>query len=256
MKIVKNKVKLLFFKWEIIKHRPLLVYQMGKVASSSIYGSLKQCYQGMVFHTHVFDDLKETDLYLQHLYQVTKRKQLKPLVISLVREPIGRNVSAFFQNFKRETNIELSSNSQFTNDELGSLFIEKFQEHDIPKKWFDNNIKKNFEIDIFDKPFPMQGWQIYNSEKANLLVIKSEIEDSEKERAIIEFLQLPFEFKLRNFNVSEKKVYSELYRQFKTNVKFSKNYLQSQIETKYFKHFYSEKEALELIKKWSDHPVL
>lgn len=254
--MIKNKVRMLLFRWELQKLEPVLVYQMGKVASTSIYESLKRCYNGIVIHTHIFDQSPRTDIYIREIHKQTENTQVKPKIISLVREPIGRNVSAFFQNFLRDTSISPSPDTTFPDTTLQNLFIAQYKGHNIPASWFDNHILKNFNIDVFSRAFPEQGWDIYHSQRADLLVIKSEILDSEKALAITEFLQLPFELKLRNFNISEKKVYSHLYDQFKSNIKLPESYLNDQLNSKYFKHFYSEGDKMRLLKKWSANTAL
>ena len=46
--------KLNFYQ-KLDKATPILVYQMGKVGSSSIYHPLKKMYPGVVAHTHQFN---------------------------------------------------------------------------------------------------------------------------------------------------------------------------------------------------------
>jgi len=93
--------------------RPVLIYQFGKVGSSSLYHSLNRLNRE-VYHVHVLEagrlaavinSLKNagqeipmhlaTSLYLQNAIQNRKWD-----VISIVRDPVARNISAFLKTFK------------------------------------------------------------------------------------------------------------------------------------------------------------
>ena len=92
---------------------PVLVWQMGKVGSSTIVNSLHQArFDGAVFHVHVLSGalIGRGELFkkavrqgtVAYLYNVALRELLcggnrRWKIISLVREPVGRNISAFFQ---------------------------------------------------------------------------------------------------------------------------------------------------------------
>ena len=44
------------FKRRLKKYTPILIYQMGKVGSTSVYKSLLRYYPGIVIHTHGFSE--------------------------------------------------------------------------------------------------------------------------------------------------------------------------------------------------------
>lgn len=125
---------------------PVLVCIMGKVGSQSISRSLLKQYQRLVLSTHTFS-LNHEDLLIRHLYQyaLVDRKPLK--VISLVREPIGKNVSSLFQNLDVNTGLSNAKN-KLSVAELRGIFIKDYC-HDVPLQWFDKNILINFGIDVF-----------------------------------------------------------------------------------------------------------
>ena len=116
---------------------PVFIFQMGKVASTSIYKSLQQQYPGRVFHGHSFKkDHENPEIrFLHHHYRFGGRIK----IISLVREPVGRNISAFFQNFEEYTGIPFSS-SALSLDELYQIFLGKYA-HEEPLEWFDRYSK-------------------------------------------------------------------------------------------------------------------
>jgi len=98
-----------------LKQEPVLVFTMAKVGSSSVYHSLKKQSDIPCFHIHslsIEEELqakvicKEKGVYpgsrspvfILHKYLLEKERTYK--VISLVRNPIERNLSAFFEAFE------------------------------------------------------------------------------------------------------------------------------------------------------------
>ena len=95
---------------------PILIWQMGKVGSKAVVQSIKNSHLASpVFHAHVLSEalLMSGELYERsirnknqsYLFNVClkerlikKNTDLRWRIISLVREPVARNVSAFFQN--------------------------------------------------------------------------------------------------------------------------------------------------------------
>ena len=231
---------------------PIIIYQMGKVGSSSVMKSLEKKAILPLFRVHFL--LKNADnrsFYNPKVYEILElklgrekqvrrgeflynkiivpKKQVK--IISLTREPIGRNVAAFFQNFERETGKKYEQ-SNFTPQELRDIFINFFP-HSTPLDWFDNHFKPFFGIGVYEYPFPKeQGYLIINKDNVDLLILKLETSDSVKEKAIAEFLGLK-EFKLVRTNVGEDKNYRDMYKEFKQNLKLPLSYVEEMCSSKW-----------------------
>lgn len=106
------------FKFNLInfnKTPPVIIISFGKVGSSSVYNTLKKTIPYPVFHVHQISKEGITNSYIEHLNSDRKsiplhliiskilRKKLNkyngPIyLITIVREPISRTISAFFQN--------------------------------------------------------------------------------------------------------------------------------------------------------------
>lgn len=236
------------FRRDIGRAVPVLVYQMGKVGSSSVYRSLTGQYAGVVGHSHVFCAGHHRPL-VRRLYEHVMIKSQPLKVISLTREPVGRNVSAFFQNFERFTGVPFIQ-SEFSIEELRDIFLKNY-DHEIPLTWFDNNILSNFGIDVFSTPFPVNGIGRYQNRNVELLVMRLGITDEEKIAAIQEFLELD-RFELININLGAKKFYSQAYRDFAGSIKLPLDYLDQMYSSNYFRHFYSEDRRRALIERWGE----
>jgi hypothetical protein len=257
-------------KLHLSNRTPVLIYQMGKVGSTSISNSLEKFNIKPIFQLHFLTkNLKETSEdrdffdtdkrrtiamklkkifgmrrgYLIYKNIIAPKKQVK--IITLTREPIGRNLSAFFQNFERETGNKYQY-SNLTPEEIGDIFI-KFYPHHLPLNWFDKNIKNYLGIDVYEYPFPRKkGFLTIKNGNIDLLILKSELPNQSKEIAIAEFLQLT-DFKILDKNIGDKKGYSDLYKKFKENLKLPKSYLEEMIHSRYFNHFYTEAEIKKVV---------
>lgn len=227
---------------------PVLVYQMSKVGSLSVHVSLTEQYPGAVVHAHGFSP-SYPDARVRRLYRWTL-SQNRPLnVISLTREPVGRNVSSFFQRFELETGVPFA-HSTFTLDELQSIFLAKFR-HDHALTWFDRHILANFGIDVYASPFPREGYSVHAHGNVRLLVLRSEISDAAKAEAIARFLDLPG-FELRSTNFGDEKDYGATYRAFKQQVKLPVEYVERLCGSRYFQHFYDDAMRASVLARWCE----
>ena len=253
--------------WSLRKKdcEPVIVYQMGKVGSRSITDSLKSCGVHPVFHIHRMNpnNIKRVkDEYLKKgrnplnerlgiiLYKNICRKRRKAKFITMVREPVSRNFSAFFQNFHRFTGLSFKQ-SELDIEELIQIFISEYM-HDVPLDWFDIEIKNTLGINVYDFQFPKEkGHLVIQKGNFELLVLKLEISDKEKRDAISEFMTLT-DFQLIRANVGEDKDYSKTYRNFKNKIRMPPSYLEKMLNSKYARHFYSDNEIDTIWSKWVD----
>lgn len=225
---------------------PVLVYQMSKVGSLSVHVSLQHQYSGAVIHTHHFvPDHPDPHVRRLHRWAFTEGRPLN--VISLTRDPVSRNVSAFFQCFEQMTGVAYAD-ARFSVAELKAIFLENYW-HDHPLHWFDKHVLTNFGIDVFASPFPAEGFCDYQCGNVRLLVIRSEIADAMKVQAIGRFLDLP-SFQLSRTNIGDEKDYAATYQAFKREVKLPADYIERMCRSKYFSHFYDEATRTAVHAKW------
>jgi len=264
---------------------PLLIYQMGKVGSSSVQQSLKT-YQlnRPVYHVHFLTDERitqtekdrrkyfrtdDTSYKRPWLYQHLRKriamrcKGQKWKVITLVRDPIARNISTFFENLTvkpLESHDTYQVDSEYysiprtiikMNDlnELINLFNRRL-DHTIPLVFFDREIKAVFGVDVFEQKFPKStGYQVYSAKTVDVLLIRLESLNQCAANAFKTFLGIE-DFKLENKNVGDKKAYAEIYNIFKENIIIPDSYLDQMYNSRFAKHFYTDEEIDEFKKKW------
>jgi len=260
-----------------VRDERLLVYQMGRVGSKTIEYSLKAI--GLLpYHVHTLSDkglsyykdmlskseegsqqfkkyhnkLKE----IEHLRIQIKQGKGKWKVITLTRDPVARNISFFFYYF-----FNLQAKSRFNLDAknlegLLSLFLKSpsldgFNTHETPLLWFDVEMKAVFGIDVYKTKFPFhKGYEIYNGEKADVLLIRLEDLARCYQQAFKEFLSIE-SFKLINKNIASTGLYSSIYEQFCKNVVLPEEYVDKMYNSRYVRHFYTEEEIDFFRRKWS-----
>lgn len=234
---------------------PVLVYQMGKVASSSIYDSLK-LREVSVFHVHRLNvenilavkrahiekgvSPPSSDVLGRYLNKKITSTKKPAKIISMVREPVGRNISAFFQNLNYINNIE----------QLISDFMQ-YYDHDVPLNWFDIEMESQTGINVYDYKFPQRGYQVICKQPYQLLVMRHDLDDSKKESVIGEFVEIP-NFKLIRSNEASSKNYAQHYKEFLSTIKLPQDYVMRMLTSKDAMHFYPEEERQKLIIKWTE----
>lgn len=243
---------------------PIIVYPLGKAGSASAIASLMSCYGGPVFQVHMMnpDNLKQMQEELmgkniafpahlacgERVYKniITKRRKAK--FITLVREPISTNISSFFQNFRRFTGIEYSD-ANFEIEELMHIFINNHKHWEVLTA-LDVETKEVLGIDVYEYPFPKEkGYSSIRKGNFDLLIVRFEIDDSTKENAIGQFLDID-NFKLVRINVSQNKNYASTYQDFVQNIRLPKSYIETMCNSKYMRHFYSDAEIERIRSRW------
>jgi len=256
---------------------PIIVYQMGKVGSASIQQSLLATFKTMgvevpVHHIHNLDNLEAMEKailqsHVRHNPEVTLmgirlglelKKQMDENpdkqwdLISLVRDPVARNISDFFYGLQEIIpNCErLYETGRLSIEDMQEAFLTKFNHHITPKVWFDTQMKTVFKIDVYARPFPKhKGFEIYKDAKnVRLLLIRLEDLNRVAEQAMTGFLQIK-RFNLIQSNVGAEKQYASLYRDFK-KLPLPKAYLEEIYGTKFAKHFYTDHEIENFYEKW------
>ncbi|MDF1823583.1 MAG: putative capsular polysaccharide synthesis family protein [Verrucomicrobiales bacterium] len=244
---------------------PLLVYQMGKVGSSTVTYSLRrngiECEHihrilpsniSRVRDEHIERGVSPKDERVgEALWDrlATTTEQVR--IITMVREPISRNISAYFQNLK-----DFFHEGQVQDVKLSraiDTFLSDYA-HDVPLNWFDEEFKAVTGVDVYEHSFdPATGWTRIQEGRIDLLLMRVELDDEQKTKAVSEFVGLP-SLRLENENVGSEKDYAKLYQSFKGAITLPDQYKVDMLESKYAKHFYNAEELLSAAEKWRSVP--
>jgi hypothetical protein len=258
-----------------IDHNPVIVYQMGKVGSMSVVSSLRKAYLDLslnvpVHHHHLLNNLDEIEQAIlkdrlepdETIREIQRGRELRHYIeahpeqkwnlISLVRDPVARNVATFFQNLPEiipDWQKQMRS-STFDIGILHNIFLEMNTIHNAPDAWFDTQMKPVFGIDVYASAFPTEsGYKIYwRQPHANLLVVRLEDLNRIASQALQEFLGLE-NFVIGHTNTTEGKEYAELYQAFKEKP-LPHEYVSRMYNTRFARHFYSRIELEMFAKRW------
>jgi hypothetical protein len=266
---------------------PLLVYQMGKVGSTSILAGLESRLPDTpVFHVHtlsspqlrVIENIYRNSwrdpqkrpknsnqpLHLWHSQYLEKRLaddrgQRRWRIITLVRDPVARAISEFFevlhlqydydyQGLIRERSIEE------VVEGARRLFMESHgaQSEAFSMAWFDRELKSVFGVDVSASPFPRAtGYAIYRDGRVDVLLLKLEKLNDCAKAAFGEFLGLD-QFEIPRVNDSSRKAYREVYRSFIDHFRLPVPFLDEVYASSWVELFYDADEIAAFKRRWSE----
>ncbi len=226
---------------------PVFLFQMGKVGSSSLRSTLQAHYPGLVVQAHHKQMLNQRE---QRILHWRMRLRLPVLVICPVRDPLSRNISAFFQNFKRDTGFDISSKA-WTQEELTRLFLRCYP-HQVCLEWFDQHLRTLFGLDVLSQPFPIERkWRTYRHRSIRALIYRADLE-KEKQLAIISsFIGQSIPAWIYE-NVSENKDYGKIYKDFVQRVRLPEIYVSLMCQSRFCRTFWSETEIERMRNAFSD----
>ncbi len=247
-----------------LKHgrKIMLVYSMGKVGTTSVYLFFKRQHPEIpVFHLHFLSDYwvneklpglpPEFHINIKVAGEVKAALARMPghriQIITMVREPLVREISDIFQNWQGLFGIQ--SISELSEEKLRNYL--DAHDHEYVLNWFDTEFKAWTGFDIYSVPFDKKkGYGIYKTAKADILCIKTEQIDSCIEKAMMEFTGLKMVTQ-RSANTSSTKEGKELYGKLVQQYKAPAEKMKVLYGSRYVRHFYSDEEIAGFVRRWS-----
>ena len=250
---------------------PILVFQMAKVGSSSVVAALRALNRPEpVVHVHILTDFEGIEkkqvrrmpspkLVLEQLEHFkTIRKWIDdapagtiPKVITMMREPVGRNISAFFESIELyyPNFVERLDRDELTLEDVTETFLHLFIQR-IPEVWFNMQLRATFDIDVFSEPFDHEkGYGILRNSRCETLVFRTEDLDRAFEAGIEEFLGWKG-VRPVTLNTAEDKKIRSFIKKFASQP-FPDWYLTAMYSTQAATHFYTPEELARFRRKYS-----
>lgn len=248
--------------------KPVLVYQMAKVGSSTLTWALREIDGLHVFQVHLLlpENLRRLRAALRKRGRLLARLQsdmdvrgavyyrgliesgLKTKVITLVREPIGRNCSFYFQNLDILWQTA-DAHERVDVSRLAGEYIDRF-DHRTGIKWFDSEFKRVLGVDVYEHTFPHdKGHARITTDRHDILVMRTDLDDESKKRCVEEFLGIEG-LSLVPKNVGSQKPYAATYRKFLDALELPDSYVDEMLGSKFTRHFFSPAEIASLRAKW------
>ena len=256
-----------------LPHPPVLVHQMGKVGSTTVIDSLRPTPAGdRLFHVHYLSDQLDAvaELHVQsgilpepqHIFdgyalraELERHPERRVKVISLVRDPVARQISDAFQNPDFANRELRDATGRFDAARVTAYLDQRFSDPDFlwgPRHWFDVEIKAVWGIDVYDKPFGDDGLQVYSSPRADLLVYRLEDLDSRRLRALGPFLGFsPYLIREVRGNVREESDDAGVYAEVKSSVRLGRSVLEQVYDHRSCRYFYPPEMIERMIDRWA-----
>jgi hypothetical protein len=254
------------------KSQMVLILQMGKVSSSSIYTTIRgrggiavfQFHHSKGINSRKFDEGLIRRIYLKSrpfLHELTGlliKRRIRNISIPVkfivtVREPVSRNVSAYFHNRTRFRKQEAAEQGSAT-DRARQAFLRSYP-HDIPLSWFDAELRSLTGVDVFSYPFdPAKGYGVVKSDRYDILLMHHDLAEKDMLDAINGFLGTELKAIVQE-NVGEAKNYASEYAEFKSSAKLPRSYVLRMLNSRYAKHFFSLERRHKAACAWSDEEI-
>lgn len=272
-----DKVKI---KWAEKQNQPLiLIYQQGRVASTSVYESLKAMKLPFpLYHVHTLSISKaEKEIqkaknnnkkayrhFFVGKYLGAAKNNIKVTpsfepwkIICIFRDPIDIMLSLFFLNI--ENNPKNKAEQGLYKDKAATLeyFQNLFESNDPAGwaicNWFDDYFFDELGVDVYQYDFDKEkGFQVVKTEKFEILLLRFENLSNAYKNGCAELFNLDSNnFNLMHANIHKNDKYSEMHAYIKTNLQLSEPFCQKVYTTKLMQHFYSPEMIEKSIKKWT-----
>jgi len=239
----------------------VLVYTMGKVGSRSVYDSLRAHLEALpVAHAHFLSDhwvngvLPSLHRSFRHNIQNAEeyRRRTASLpdhrlkVITLVRDPVARELSNIFENWQGLFRIRSIDDLSL---EMITSYVDQ-QPQQFALEWFDSEFKGWTDVDVYSLPFDRRrAYEIYETERFDLLVIKLEGLDACFTQAIGQFLGVDG-IELVRSNETASKDGKTHYRELTEKYRATEEKLNELYASRLVTHFYSDAEIAAFRGRW------
>lgn len=232
----------------------VLVYQPAKVGSCSVANSLQK---ENIFSVHIHTLAKFMSCPIQDLYP--KNHTIK--IISLVREPIGRDLALYFESMSSDNYFSIAYEPKYMDEVIRFMKINSgMTEIDSTVLingdefgWFYREMLPVTGIDVYQYPFNREkGYEIIKRDNIELLLIKMERLD-EMQEVIRKFVGIS-QFNLERYNEGKSKWNASLYEDTKKNICLPKDYVDYYYKNNaYVNHFYTQQEKEFYLKQWENN---
>lgn len=235
----------------------ILIYTPGRVGSTGLYVTLDKLGQ-FVIHIHTLNaqeirdkDQPGTTIWAyQHI--IVPQRQAK--VITLVRDPVALLISDFFNKLKWLAGAK-DAYHHLSVDELCHLFRTQYfndGRHITKLNWYETEFNASLNINVYAHPFDTdQRYGTFREGLYDVLVLRTETEDTLKAKVVSDFLDIPI-FEIQRVNEADKRDYADVYSAFRKRITIPDVHLDTIYQSQYVTHFFNDAERESLRDKWGD----
>lgn len=252
---------------------PVLVYQMGKVGSASVTRALEAAAQPAL-HVHALaaDEIARVGAlhrsasgrfgvgYTWYVGRAVGERlrsgsAATPLrVITLVRDPIAREVSAVFQSPALHAPGLVDARGRFDVARVLAFLETSLQSADACRyvfEWFGREIQPVLGIDVLAAPFDRErGYAILESARARLLVLRTEDLDRNLAPALRELIGLELPPAPPRANLRSEGEGGDAYRQVLERLRLPRSVAERIYAHPFVRHFYTDAMVAGFLSRW------
>jgi len=231
-----------------------IVYSDGHAGTASLHYSLLEQGFRPAFHLHMLcpENIKTIPHYPRNVpliyYKalVEKKRQMK--IISMVRNPVDRNVSGFFRGLGQSGLYS----KKMTVKKAVEEFTEYYEDYEPRDDWFSTEMEPALGIDVYSQPFPAEkGYLHIRKDNIDLLILRLELDNSARESILCDFLPADSFSWNRLRNSAKSSIYFPLYKKFREQAVLPEDLLKKFISIRYARHFYTDTELEQSIRFWT-----
>jgi hypothetical protein len=270
---------------------PILVYQMGKVASNSAYLGLRAALpQQEVVHSHLlhpesfahYERWFAADPELPATLVASTREQIAAgdglrrrmlaggarwRIVSLTREPIAHLISVLFHHLTVYVRRS-GAGSPPRLDVLHAYAIESLRRWiaggqaadldaaraalTLAHRWFDDELGPVLGLDVYATPYPFtRGYLRRRASRADVVIVRVEDLPWAGAEAMRALCGVD-QFALPAANRAGDRESGRLYEEYRQRYRFPAALVAAVYATRYATHFYTEAERAALTERWTD----
>lgn len=252
---------------------PVLVYQMGKVGSTSVTEALAQTpLRHRVLAVHFLSDDLPAHIRMlraagedpvpyhfyvsQALQAILARNPGTPVkLISLVRDPIAIVVSDLFQNPQLYPEACLPGTATIDPHRATrylDVALRRPEAFRYVFEWLDREIKAVFGIDVFAEPFDLaQGFGRYRAGPVELLLLRLEDLGAHGAEALADFLGLGTPLEIRLANARATTADAADYARLKRILKLDPALCRTIYDSRFVRQFYGAEQVAAFMATWT-----
>lgn len=252
----------------------ILVYQMAKVGSTTVVHSIRRSMPGCpVFHIHTLtpEGMESLAAFYRQArvpalpwagHLLASRFLMEQLgrgvtpgrwkVVTLVRDPIARNLSLIFQLADRLIPgfATLCADRKLDPLDVFRRFESRFPGQVQCMRWFDEELRRVFDVDPFAVPFDRaRGFQQYRGPLADVLLIRTDRLNEAGPRALGTFLGLK-NVRLRRRNSGLGGLHGRRYAEMLEGITLPRDYVDNVYESAHVRHFFTARELEAMRTRW------
>ncbi|MCA9564735.1 MAG: hypothetical protein KC561_14665 [Myxococcales bacterium] len=247
---------------------PVLVYQMGKVGSSTVLATLQgRLPRRRALQVHFLSgELPQIAAFMRehgnevlpdHIFlgeAIRRREIVDCPVVSLVRDPISHVVSDLFQNPEFANARVRRATGEFDVEAVHSYLngeLRKKSTFEYINTWFDRELRQVFGIDVFSSAFDTEnGFTVYTAGRCRALVVRTEDLSSAGPQALKGFLGLGKPPTIRQANERAKGTGASEYKQVRKMLKLEREVIERIYQSRFSRHFWSPDQLERMVTRW------